>query len=707
MKKLLLALIFILGTTSVFATHGQGGDITYEYVSQNTYIVRLIIFRDCHGVALGTTAAINISSISGGTNQNYTLTRVGVGLDITPLCSSQVSRCASATSTNEGVEQHLYQATITLPSTRSDYKISYTLCCRNNAITTLNSPGAQNIYVEALLNSSIANSSPVFNNSPVAFFCNGQQINYNHGVSDRNGDELFFSLVAPLEGANNPVNYLAGFSGTVPLTTTGPFTIDSSTGAISFIPNGIQTAVLGVKVEEFRFIGGIRTKIGEVLRDMQFSIEDCSVASSGGTANNAPPVVSGINGTASISGVTGSYTTTGVPGVPINFNLVAFDQITSNLILTWNNGISGATFTPNGTGTGATFSWTPTINDGGTNFFTVTVKDDNCPLLGINVYTFKIIVDVPVSVTCPSAINDTFVGCSKQISYTSSATGSPAPVVTYAFTGATTASGNGDGSGSFFNNGTTTVQLTATDGGGLTAFCSFNVTIGGPITFTAPTDLCINAGLQTGLGGGTSNGGVYSGAGVTNNGNGMTYTFDPATAGVGVHTLTYTGCVGSATDTIEVFALPTDNTVSELTTGVLTANNAVANYQWYQCPNTLIAGATSQNYTPTVLGDYKVVIRNGACTIESICYTLTTLGTNDFDTKNFNYYPNPTSNVLNIEYSKTIENISVINLLGQQLFEKKMNNKKIQVDLSLLQTGTYFIKIKAEGKVKTITVVRI
>ncbi|HIN98578.1 MAG TPA: hypothetical protein EYN07_04990, partial [Flavobacteriaceae bacterium] len=82
------------------------------------------------------------------------------------------------------------------------------------------------------------------------------------------------------------------------------------------------------------------------------------------------------------------------------------------------------------------------------------------------------------------------------------------------------------------------------------------------VGFTAPADLCIDAGVQAGLGGGTPTGGVYSGPGVTDDGNGMTYSFDPAAAGVGTHTITYNftdgnGCSGSANDDVEVFALPT------------------------------------------------------------------------------------------------------------------------------------------------------
>jgi hypothetical protein len=81
------------------------------------------------------------------------------------------------------------------------------------------------------------------------------------------------------------------------------------------------------------------------------------------------------------------------------------------------------------------------------------------------------------------------------------------------------------------------------------------------VTFTALADLCLDAGVQTGLGGGSPSGGIYSGPGVTDDGNGMTYSFDPAAAGVGDHTITYNytdsnGCGGSASDMVEVFDLP-------------------------------------------------------------------------------------------------------------------------------------------------------
>ena len=52
----------------------------------------------------------------------------------------------------------------------------------------------------------------------------------------------------------------------------------------------------------------------------------------------------------------------------------------------------------------------------------------------------------------------------------------PAPLITYAMTGATTASGSGTGSGTAFNKGVTNVVLTATNSCSTVTF-SFTVTI--------------------------------------------------------------------------------------------------------------------------------------------------------------------------------------------------------------------------------------
>ncbi len=80
-------------------------------------------------------------------------------------------------------------------------------------------------------------------------------------------------------------------------------------------------------------------------------------------------------------------------------------------------------------------------------------------------------------------------------------------------------------------------------------------------TFNDPTDVCIDAGIQTINSGASPTGGVFSGTGVTDNADGVTYDFNPLVAGVGTHVITYTytdgnGCVNTFTQDIEVFPLP-------------------------------------------------------------------------------------------------------------------------------------------------------
>ncbi|MBU2920707.1 DUF5011 domain-containing protein [Winogradskyella psychrotolerans] len=115
------------------------------------------------------------------------------------------------------------------------------------------------------------------------------------------------------------------------------------------------------------------------------------------------------------------------------------------------------------------------------------------------------------------------------------------------------------------------------------------------VTFTAPADLDEDVGVQTGLGGGLPTGGIYSGPGVTDDGNGLTYSFDPAVAGVDTHTLTYTftnasGCTGSASDNVEVLMVEIDETAPIIT---LLGDN----------PIELNVGDTYQEFGATALDD--------------------------------------------------------------------------------------------------------
>ncbi|MBK9339154.1 MAG: hypothetical protein IPM98_22525 [Lewinellaceae bacterium] len=80
---------------------------------------------------------------------------------------------------------------------------------------------------------------------------------------------------------------------------------------------------------------------------------------------------------------------------------------------------------------------------------------------------------LPAFTACPPA---PVTQCDAVVTYTVAASGIPTPTLTYAFTGATTGSGGGTGSGATFNQGNTTVTVTATNScGGPT--CVFTVSV--------------------------------------------------------------------------------------------------------------------------------------------------------------------------------------------------------------------------------------
>lgn len=82
------------------------------------------------------------------------------------------------------------------------------------------------------------------------------------------------------------------------------------------------------------------------------------------------------------------------------------------------------------------------------------------------------------------------------------------------------------------------------------------------------------------------------------------------------------------------------------------------------------------------------------------------LSTNTFDNSSFTAYPNPVKNMLNLTYTQNISDVSVFNLLGQQVITKSVNAIKGQIDMSNLASGTYLVKVLTENGTKTIKVIK-
>jgi hypothetical protein len=87
-------------------------------------------------------------------------------------------------------------------------------------------------------------------------------------------------------------------------------------------------------------------------------------------------------------------------------------------------------------------------------------------------------------------------------------------------------------------------------------------------------------------------------------------------------------------------------------------------------------------------------------------YDASLLSNDIFETSSFKSFPNPVKNILNLSYNKNISNVSVYNLLGQEVIAKLMNANQSQIDMSHLSNGTYLVKVTANNQVKTIKVIK-
>ena len=82
------------------------------------------------------------------------------------------------------------------------------------------------------------------------------------------------------------------------------------------------------------------------------------------------------------------------------------------------------------------------------------------------------------------------------------------------------------------------------------------------------------------------------------------------------------------------------------------------------------------------------------------------LNANTFDNSNFVAYPNPVKDILNLSYSSEITSVKVINLLGQEVISRKVNNTSSQIDMSNLTAGAYIVNVTIGDVVKTIKVIK-
>ena len=82
------------------------------------------------------------------------------------------------------------------------------------------------------------------------------------------------------------------------------------------------------------------------------------------------------------------------------------------------------------------------------------------------------------------------------------------------------------------------------------------------------------------------------------------------------------------------------------------------------------------------------------------------LGTSDNTIEGFSFYPNPSSDVVNLSSQDNIERVAIYNILGQKVIDQNINATSSRLNVANLNTGTYLMQVRVDGKTATYKIIK-
>lgn len=299
MRWAMLGLMFLFLSNDASATHIVGGDFTYTKLEDGRFEIKLTVRRDCINgeEEFDSLANVFLYNEFGTPLSDFQFFGFPNGSRQIPFMGSDtidevlISDCGFL-GEQVCVHEANYIDTISLPDNLGHgFIIAYERCCRNTTLNNIELPletGTTEYIRIPLLALTDDNSSPRFNSWPDLYICEGEELVFDHGATDPDGDELRYKLCAPLTGASEPVpvpvghnfefppppvDYTDDFSVNDPMGGV-PLEIDELTGELTAIPNAVGQYLIGVCVEEYR--DGV--KIGETRRNFEYNVRICEDA---------------------------------------------------------------------------------------------------------------------------------------------------------------------------------------------------------------------------------------------------------------------------------------------------------------------------------------------------------------------------------------------------------------------------------------------
>lgn len=186
--------------------------------------------------------------------------------------------------------------------------------------------------------------------------------------------------------------------------------------------------------------------------------------------------------------------------------------------------------------------------------------------------------------------------------------------------------------------------------------------------------------------------------------------------------------IGDAGDHVVTLTVTDNDGLSSIATAIVTVNSFFANtitrnldtlsadessattYQWMTCDGgnyVDILGENNLSFTPTAIGSYSVDITKNGSTRRSDCVDINTLGNKDFDfNSKLSVYPNPFKDEISVNVDANAK-VEIFNLIGEIVYNGKINSGTTSLNLSNIATGVYLMKITTENnQSKTVKIVK-
>lgn len=423
---ILITTFFLLCSLTVHADHAAGGEIAYEWVGSNKYVITFKFYRDCKGIPESPTVLLCLNNPCNNSTVNISLPKLSRlpdgrpnGSQIATGCPGYGNTCDSPNALLPGFEEWWYSDTVNLQGNCNNWRLGVSIAARNISQNI----AAGFLYIEATLdNSNVAyNNSTFFSTKPVPYVCINQPYTFNNGAIDTDNDSLVFEVVQPLGNkpfeCNIPLTPIVFYAASPPLSipanpfqTNNTYSLNQNTGQITYTAAQLGSHTTTVRVKEYRN----NVLVGSTMRDIQVQVQNCSTTPMNFKLDTSSITRAILNSNGIIEACN---------NVPFSFCFSVKATDTSSLLVLSDNKNVIATnaiinYTNNGTDSvSGCFQWTPSTADSGFKVLTISSKDSSCRAPGISI-TEVYTIPLQINTSAPAPIVSSPINLCKNQSVT-------------------------------------------------------------------------------------------------------------------------------------------------------------------------------------------------------------------------------------------------------------------------------------------------